>query len=73
MTFNTTSEMLTYALYQAEAKYGRTRKMVAKISGVGYNTIGSWVNEANKPEFHRLKSVISACGFHINYSMEAKV
>ena len=72
MKFNTTSEMVTYALYQAELRYGRTRKMIAKKSGVRYNTIGSWVTEKNRPEFYKLKSVISACGFHLNYSMDSK-
>jgi hypothetical protein len=72
MKYNSDVEMLNDALAYAKLHLKRSRKDIARISGVKYNTIGSWSLNKTRPTFFMLKSVISACGYHVSWDMEKK-
>jgi hypothetical protein len=72
MKYSSEVEMLNDALSHAKLHLNRSRKDIARISGVKYNTIGSWSVNKSRPTFFMLKSVISACGYHVSWDMTRK-
>ncbi|MFT6988206.1 MAG: hypothetical protein ACJASL_000166 [Paraglaciecola sp.] len=72
MKYNSDVEMLNDALSYAKLHLKRSRKDIAKISGVKYDTIGLWSLNKSRPTSFMLKSVISACGYHVSWDMEKK-
>jgi hypothetical protein len=72
MKYNNDAEMLNDALAYAKVHLKRSRKQIAKMSGVRYETIGLWSLDKSKPTSFMLKSVLSACGFNSGRYMEKK-
>ena len=72
MKYNSDVDMLNDALAYAKVHLKRSRKDIARISGVKYDTIGLWSLHKGRPTFFMLKSVLSACGFHVSWDMEKK-
>jgi hypothetical protein len=72
MKYNSDVDMLNDALAHAKLHLKRSRKDIANMSGVRYETIGLWSLNKSRPTYFMLKSVISACGYHVSWDMEKK-